>query len=107
MLQLFLLLYFVEKQHHEEGVKRKRGPAKTVCPYNKTSALQQMRDEVLGTVRDIEQLLKLGKETHSCPYYATRLAVPPAQVTQYSSYSVSHDFWCYVSTDTFKKCKQT
>uniref|UniRef100_A0A3Q1C6B2 ATP-dependent DNA helicase DDX11 n=1 Tax=Amphiprion ocellaris TaxID=80972 RepID=A0A3Q1C6B2_AMPOC len=69
-----------EKQHHDEGVKRKRGPAKSVCPYNKASALHQMRDEVLGTVHDIEQLLKLGKETHSCPYYASRLAVPPAQV---------------------------
>ncbi|XP_035521477.1 ATP-dependent DNA helicase DDX11 [Morone saxatilis] len=69
-----------EKQHQEEGVKRKRGPAKSVCPYNKASALQQMRDDVLGTVHDIEQLLKLGRETHSCPYYSTRLAVPAAQL---------------------------
>lgn len=63
-------------------MKRKRGPSKTACPYNKASALQQMRDEVLGTVHDIEQLLKLGREKHSCPYYASRLAIPPAQVTQ-------------------------
>ncbi|XP_054475271.1 ATP-dependent DNA helicase DDX11 isoform X2 [Anoplopoma fimbria] len=69
-----------EKPQHEEGVKRKRGPAKSVCPYNKASALQQMRDNVLGTVHDIEQMLKLGRETHACPYYATRLAVPPAQL---------------------------
>ncbi|KAM8751701.1 ATP-dependent DNA helicase DDX11 isoform 1-T1 [Acanthopagrus schlegelii] len=69
-----------EKHHDEEGVKRKRGPAKTVCPFNKASALQQMRDDLLGTVQDIEQLLKLGRETHSCPYYATRLAIPPAQL---------------------------
>lgn len=75
-----LSFHFVEKHHHEEGVKRKRGPAKSVCPYNKASALQQMRDVVLGAVHDIEQLLKLGRETHSCPYYATRLAIPPAQV---------------------------
>ncbi|XP_070827706.1 ATP-dependent DNA helicase DDX11 [Chaetodon trifascialis] len=69
-----------EKQHHEEGIKRKRGPAKTVCPYYKASALQQMRDDILGTVHDIEQLLKLGRDTHSCPYYSTRLAIPPAQL---------------------------
>ncbi|XP_041794600.1 ATP-dependent DNA helicase DDX11 isoform X1 [Chelmon rostratus] len=69
-----------EKQHHEDGVKRKRGPAKSVCPYNKGPALQQMRDDILGTVHDIEQLLKLGRETHSCPYYSTRLAIPPAQL---------------------------
>uniref|UniRef100_A0A7N6AYL9 Helicase ATP-binding domain-containing protein n=1 Tax=Anabas testudineus TaxID=64144 RepID=A0A7N6AYL9_ANATE len=80
-----------EKQHHEEGVKRKRGPAKTVCPYNKTSALQQMRDVVLGTVHDIEQLLKLGRETHSCPYYATRLSIPPAQLVVLPYQMVLHE----------------
>ncbi|KAF7670341.1 hypothetical protein LDENG_00018830 [Lucifuga dentata] len=69
-----------EKQQHEEGVKRKRGPAKSVCPYYRASGLQQLRDEVLGSVHDIEQLLKLGRETRSCPYYATRLAIPPAQL---------------------------
>uniref|UniRef100_A0AAQ5ZQL6 ATP-dependent DNA helicase DDX11 n=1 Tax=Amphiprion ocellaris TaxID=80972 RepID=A0AAQ5ZQL6_AMPOC len=80
-----------EKQHHDEGVKRKRGPAKSVCPYNKASALHQMRDEVLGTVHDIEQLLKLGKETHSCPYYASRLAVPPAQLVVLPYQMVLHE----------------
>ncbi|KAM9755051.1 ATP-dependent DNA helicase DDX11 [Menidia menidia] len=80
-----------EKLHHEEGAKRKRGPAKSVCPYNKASALQQMRDGVLGTVHDIEQLLKLGKETHSCPYYATRLAIPPAQLVVLPYQMVLHE----------------
>lgn len=71
-------------------MKRKRGPAKTVCPFNKASALQKMRDDLLGTVQDIEHLLKLGRETHSCPYYATRLAIPPAQVTVSSFIPLSH-----------------
>lgn len=87
-LQRCLFLHLAEKQHHEDGVKRKRGPAKSVCPYNKGPALQQMRDDILGTVHDIEQLLKLGRETHSCPYYSTRLAIPPAQVTLSSLDSV-------------------
>uniref|UniRef100_A0A3P9CYR4 DEAD/H (Asp-Glu-Ala-Asp/His) box helicase 11 n=1 Tax=Maylandia zebra TaxID=106582 RepID=A0A3P9CYR4_9CICH len=80
-----------EKHHHEEGVKRKRGPAKSVCPYNKASALQQMRDVVLGAVHDIEQLLKLGRETHSCPYYSTRLAIPPAQLVVLPYQMVLHE----------------
>uniref|UniRef100_A0A3B4UGK3 ATP-dependent DNA helicase DDX11 n=1 Tax=Seriola dumerili TaxID=41447 RepID=A0A3B4UGK3_SERDU len=80
-----------EKQHHEEGVKRKRGPAKSVCPYNKASALQQMRDEVVRTAHDIEQLLKLGREMHSCPYYATRLAIPPAQLVVLPYQMVLHE----------------
>ncbi|XP_056907524.1 ATP-dependent DNA helicase DDX11 isoform X1 [Takifugu flavidus] len=69
-----------EKQHQEDGAKRKRGPAKSTCPYNKAPALQHMRDKILGAVQDIEQLLKLGSETRSCPYYSTRLAIPPAQL---------------------------
>ncbi|KAM6936926.1 ATP-dependent DNA helicase DDX11 [Xenentodon cancila] len=80
-----------QKQHHEEAAKRKRGQAKSVCPYNKASALQQMRDEVLGTVHDIEQLRKLGKETHSCPYYGTRLAIPPAQLVVLPYQMVLHE----------------
>ncbi|XP_014838393.1 PREDICTED: probable ATP-dependent RNA helicase DDX11 isoform X1 [Poecilia mexicana] len=80
-----------EKQHHEDGAKRKRGPPKSVCPYNKALALQQMRDEVLGTVQDIEQLLKLGKETKACPYYSTRLAVPPAQLVVLPYQMVLHE----------------
>ncbi|XP_034032472.1 ATP-dependent DNA helicase DDX11 [Thalassophryne amazonica] len=80
-----------EKQHQEEDVKRKRGPTKAVCPYYKVSALQQMRDEVLGTVHDIERLLKLGQETHACPYYATRLAVPPAQLVVLPYQMVLHE----------------
>ncbi|MEQ2217515.1 hypothetical protein XENOCAPTIV_013007 [Xenoophorus captivus] len=58
----------------------------SVCPYIKAVALQQMRDEVLGTVQDIEQLLKLGKESQACPYYSTRLALCRAQsqLTQYA-----------------------
>lgn len=72
---------FAERKVDEEGAKRKRGPAKSVCPFYKASALQHMRDEILGAVQDIEQLLKLGRETHACPYYSTRLAIPPAQVT--------------------------
>ncbi|CAL8263560.1 unnamed protein product [Merluccius merluccius] len=69
-----------EKQQQEEGAKRKRGPAKAVCPYTGASALQTLRDEVLGAVSDIEQLVTLGRKTHACPYYATRLTIPPSQL---------------------------
>ncbi|XP_019745923.1 ATP-dependent DNA helicase DDX11 isoform X2 [Hippocampus comes] len=80
-----------KRPHHDDDAKRKRGSAKSGCPYNKISALQQMRDELLGSVHDIEQLLKLGKESHSCPYYATRLAVPPAQLVVLPYQMVLHE----------------
>ncbi|XP_075998011.1 ATP-dependent DNA helicase DDX11 [Genypterus blacodes] len=80
-----------EKQQHDDAAKRKRGQAKSVCPYYKASALQQLRDEVLGSVYDIEQLVKKGKELRSCPYYATRLAVPPAQLVVLPYQMVLHE----------------
>ncbi|CAL8358727.1 unnamed protein product [Lota lota] len=69
-----------EKPQQEEGAKRKRGPAKAVCPYAGAAALQTLRDEVLGAISDIEQLVTLGRKTHACPYYATRLTIPPSQL---------------------------
>ncbi|XP_053742276.1 ATP-dependent DNA helicase DDX11 isoform X1 [Synchiropus splendidus] len=80
-----------DKQNQDEGVKRKRGPAKSVCPFNKATVLQHMRDDILGAVHDIEHLLKLGKERHSCPYYASRLAVPPAQLVVLPYQMVLHE----------------
>ncbi|XP_024912109.1 ATP-dependent DNA helicase DDX11 [Cynoglossus semilaevis] len=74
-----------------EGPKSRRGPAKSVCPYNKSTALNLMRDEILGLVHDIEQLLKLGKEFRSCPYYSTRLAIPPAQLVVLPYQMVLHE----------------
>ncbi|KAG7279217.1 hypothetical protein CRUP_013609 [Coryphaenoides rupestris] len=60
--------------------QRKRGPAKAVCPYMGAAALHALRDQVLGAVSDIEQLVTLGGKTRACPYYATRLAIPAAQL---------------------------
>ncbi|KAJ0069463.1 hypothetical protein NL108_006060, partial [Boleophthalmus pectinirostris] len=80
-----------EKSDPEDGVKRRRGPAKAVCPFNKVSAQLQMRDDILGSVHDIEQLLRLGNELHSCPYYATRLSVPPAQLVVLPYQMILHE----------------
>uniref|UniRef100_A0A674BNE0 ATP-dependent DNA helicase DDX11 n=1 Tax=Salmo trutta TaxID=8032 RepID=A0A674BNE0_SALTR len=74
-----------------EGGKRKRGVSKAVCPYVGAQGLQTLRDAVLGAVRDIEQLLSLARETRSCPYYATRLAIPPAQLVVLPYQTVLHE----------------
>lgn len=50
-----------------------------------------MRDEVLVKVRDVEQLLQHGRETHTCPYYSTRMAIPAAQVhTHLMQHTLAH-----------------
>ena len=34
-----------------------------------------------GEIHDIEQLVTVGRQINGCPYYATRYAVPAAQVS--------------------------
>lgn len=80
-----------EKPVLEDGAKRKRGPAKSVCPFNKASAQQHMRDDILGAVHDIEQLMKRGRDLRSCPYYSTRLAIPPAQLVVLPYQMILHE----------------
>ncbi|CAK7240795.1 MAG: ATP-dependent DNA helicase chl1 [Sporothrix thermara] len=53
------------------------------CPYlpsaSPTNALQ-FRDTALATLPDIEDLFRLGSRLHVCPYYASRTAVPGAEI---------------------------
>ena len=50
------------------------------CPYNKTSRTSVLRDQALLAVHDIEDLVTAGKKQQSCPYYASRSAIPLAQM---------------------------
>ncbi|XP_051886100.1 ATP-dependent DNA helicase DDX11 [Pristis pectinata] len=63
----------------EETPKRKR-KSRVTCPFYSHEQMQFLRDELLVEVKDIEQLVSLGKEMKACPYYASRYAIPPAQL---------------------------
>ena len=40
----------------------------------------EFRDTVLATLPDIEDMHRIGKEAQVCPYYASRTAIPGAEV---------------------------
>ncbi|KAJ8373528.1 hypothetical protein SKAU_G00041080 [Synaphobranchus kaupii] len=75
----------------DEEPKRRRGVAKAVCPFYRQEALQSLRDEILVKVRDIEQLVALGKETKACPYYGGRMALPAAQLVVLPYQTLLHE----------------
>ncbi|KAI0155999.1 helicase C-terminal domain-containing protein [Pestalotiopsis sp. NC0098] len=54
------------------------------CQYvpgaDNLSQTHQFRDNTLATLPDIEDLFELGKELSICPYYASRTAVPGAEI---------------------------
>ncbi|KAG0717309.1 ATP-dependent DNA helicase DDX11 [Chionoecetes opilio] len=64
----------------DDGRSTKKQRTKCGCPYYSHKDVKALADQVLLEVRDIEQLVGLGKETSSCPYYATRSAIRDAQV---------------------------
>ncbi|KAI1371603.1 DNA repair helicase [Hypoxylon crocopeplum] len=47
---------------------------------NNLNLTHQFRDNALATVPDIEDLFELGKKLQVCPYYASRTAVPGAEI---------------------------
>ncbi|NXX38798.1 DDX11 helicase, partial [Tricholaema leucomelas] len=71
-----------EKKSDEEkaGQKRRASRPTTTCPFYSYEQMQLLRDEVLVEVKDIEQLVALGRETKACPYYGSRYAIPAAQL---------------------------
>lgn len=69
--------------------KRRRQEPRAACPFYNYKQLQLLQDEVLLEVKDIEQLVALGKEAGVCPYYGSRFAIPAAQVKTTEGWAVA------------------
>ncbi|NXF06354.1 DDX11 helicase, partial [Smithornis capensis] len=69
-----------EKKSDEENEGKKRRVSRAICPFYSYEQMQFLRDEVLVEVKDIEELVSLGRETKACPYYGSRYAIPAAQL---------------------------
>ncbi|KAG7284262.1 hypothetical protein NEMBOFW57_010626 [Staphylotrichum longicolle] len=58
--------------------------SKDKCPFMPNSEnlkqTHEFRDAALATIPDIEDLHRVGKELQVCPYYASRTAMPGAEV---------------------------
>ena len=58
----------------------KKAKSSSGCPYNKNTGTSVLRDQAVLSIHDIEELVTAGRKTQSCPYYASRSAVPLAQM---------------------------
>lgn len=58
--------------------------AKNKCSFlpnpDNLNQTHEFRDEALATLPDIEDLYELGKRHQICPYYASRTAIPAAEI---------------------------
>lgn len=65
-------------------LQRPGTPAEHKCPYlpkkENEALVNDFRDHVLASIRDIEELPDLGKRLGICPYYASRSTIKPSEV---------------------------
>ncbi|KAI1826365.1 DNA repair helicase [Xylaria intraflava] len=59
---------------------KSKGKCQFIPNANNLKQTHQFRDNVLATIPDIEDLYSLGKAFQVCPYYASRTAIPGAEV---------------------------
>ncbi|KAM4036597.1 ATP-dependent DNA helicase DDX11 isoform 3-T4 [Anomaloglossus baeobatrachus] len=79
-----------DKKSEEPEGKRPRG-GRATCPFYSYDQMQFLRDEILVEVKDIEQLVTRAREVKACPYYASRYAVPAAQLVVLPYQTLLHD----------------
>ncbi|XP_059621141.1 ATP-dependent DNA helicase DDX11 [Phlebotomus argentipes] len=58
-------------------LKRKRGRG---CEFLRESAVESLRNAAISKVLDIEEIADAGRMEKACPYYASRAALPDAQL---------------------------
>ncbi|XP_073400309.1 ATP-dependent DNA helicase DDX11 isoform X2 [Dendrobates tinctorius] len=79
-----------DKKNEEPKGKKKRG-GRATCPFYSYDQMQFLRDEILLEVKDIEQLVTQAREVTACLYYASRYAVPAAQLVVLPYQTLLHD----------------
>ncbi|KAG8817056.1 ATP-dependent DNA helicase chl1 [Serendipita sp. 399] len=74
----------INEDLRSKGGDLDEGKGKKRCPYlpppDDAIQMQSLRDQILATPRDIEDLLQLGRETKTCPYYGSRRAIKQAEL---------------------------
>ncbi|KAK1779547.1 helicase C-terminal domain-containing protein [Copromyces sp. CBS 386.78] len=67
-----------------QSLQQPKTPKEHRCPYLPSAAnlkaTHEFRDTALATLPDIEDLYQTGKQLKICPYYASRAAIPGAEV---------------------------
>ncbi|XP_077325097.1 ATP-dependent DNA helicase DDX11 [Lithobates pipiens] len=85
----------MQKKKHEkkteEPTGKKKRESRLTCPYYSYEQMQFLRDEILVEVKDIEQLVVRAQEVKACPYYASRFAIPAAQLVVLPYQMLLHD----------------
>ncbi|CAF4647698.1 unnamed protein product [Rotaria sp. Silwood1] len=71
----------LQKQKKEKKTtKEKRQKTACGCSFLQHDRVECLSNDILSDVQDIEDVVKLGRELNTCPYYATRAAIAAAHL---------------------------
>ncbi|CAF4225276.1 unnamed protein product [Rotaria sp. Silwood2] len=71
----------LQKQKKEKKTtKGKRQKTACGCSFLQQDRVECLSNDILSDVQDIEDVVKLGRELNTCPYYATRAAIAAAHL---------------------------
>lgn len=59
---------------------QKETAAEKKCPYMKGKQVNLLKEDILSSVQDIEDIVGRGRSLGACPYYASRLAIPESEM---------------------------
>lgn len=62
------------------------------CPYLDQDSQRELGDQILNSLMDIEEIVKVASSQDTCPYYGTRTALPAAHVFFFFFFSLFFDF---------------
>ncbi|KAJ1522967.1 hypothetical protein ONE63_002104 [Megalurothrips usitatus] len=60
--------------------KSRKSGSTSGCPALNRNNIQLLSEDILTEVQDIEEIVKAGKKSEACPYYASRASIADAQV---------------------------
>ncbi|CAF3347822.1 unnamed protein product [Rotaria socialis] len=71
----------LQKQKKEKKTTTgKRQKTACGCSFLQQDRVECLSNDILSDVQDIEDVVKLGRELNTCPYYATRAAIAAAHI---------------------------
>lgn len=69
-----------KKSVESKTQKRRKIESLTTCPYYNHMRLREFKEHVAVEVQDIEQLVSLGRDLETCPYYGSRFSISQSQL---------------------------
>ena len=78
--KIIFIFYNIIENTTKTGSKKSKLDTSKACPYYKPNGLLDFRSKLMEETYDIEDVVKVGRESKICPYYGSRHSIPIAEL---------------------------